>query len=706
MRLFGILLFLCVALTMNCQSLFEPVNNFKKDLQSVSVLERYREYELAAKYYPSLISTGKLTSAQLLQMGINYLRIARCTEAIDILKTIVNKDYSKLPISRFYLANAYFRNGEFGIAKSEYKTFLDNFIFQSDSFSEQVKRQINNCDTMQLLSQKIGQKIVQPMSTNSTNNSPAGDKFEHFFYTDKMVRWRDEEKSAITTMEVIKSKEMGSGEEIELTALINNEGSLQSDVDVSADGNILVFTRTFYADNQPYSAIYYARKGDSAWEKPMLFAAPVNIKSFSSKHPSIVKINLDYYLYYSSNKPNGKGGYDIYFAELNADFNIVKDSLLVDGVNTTFDEISPFYNKQNTTFYFSSNRLMNNFGGFDIFSFKEQSSPPIQNIGKFYNSGGDDYFYRTIDERGFLVSNRQLPTMNPERQLVYEFKVEKNYMNINVTSNFRALTNYELTIDENSIRIYNSDTSVNHTIDLEQNKVYRIKVRKENYVSVDTTIQIGNLKEGESVDVTLRIEPVITVEGKVYFVDYDTTAPKVKQCVVELIDLTTKDNHVLYTTTINKQNRKYSFQLPVDKQVMLRVKAPEYNTYDTTFVLQDFKTPGGFINNVQLHQIQKNNIYFLDSLFILDDEIRSYNDFEQTIKPRATAIYRNEGIRAELTIQCITTNISMNDFQIPSAIWDLIRKYFLADIPVNKQIIKQKTTARNQEWYKLYLTYK
>jgi hypothetical protein len=57
----------------------------------------------------------------------------------------------------------------------------------------------------------------------------------------------------------------------------------------------------------------------------MLFAAPVNIKSFSSKHPSIVKINLDYYLYYSSNKPNGKGGYDIYFAELNADFNIVKE---------------------------------------------------------------------------------------------------------------------------------------------------------------------------------------------------------------------------------------------------------------------------------------------------------------------------------------------------------------------------------------------
>ena len=706
MRLFGILIFLCLALTMTCQSLFVPVNNFKKDLQSATLLENHQEFEIAAKYYPSLISTGKLTSAQLLQIGINYLRIARCSEAIDVFKTLVNKDYSKLPISRFYLANAYFRNEEFSIAKTEYKTFSDNFIFQSDSFSDYVKRQINNCDTMQLLAQKTGQKEVQPLSMISTNNSPSSDRFKHFFYTDKTIRWRDEEKLDIATKEVIKCKEVGSEVEQELVELINNEGSLQSDVNVSEDGNILVFTRTVYTENQPYSTIYYARRTDTVWEKPMMFAAPVNIKSFSSKHPSIVKINLDYYLYYSSNKPNGKGGYDIYFAELNADFNVVKDSLLVDEVNTSFDEISPFFNKQNTTFYFSSNRLMNNFGGFDIFSFKAQSSPPIQNIGKSYNSGGDDYFYRTIDDRGYLVSNRQLATMNPEQQVVYGFKVEKNYMDINVTSNFKTLTNYELSIDENSIRIYNSDTSVNHEIELEQNKLYRIKVKKENYVTVDTTIQIDNLKEGENVNVLLRIEPVITVEGKVYFVDYDTSAPKVKQCVVELIDLSDNKERVIYSTTINKQNRKYSFQLPTDKQVMLRVKAPEYNSYDTTFVLQDFKTPGGFINNIQLHQIQKNNIYFLDSLFILDDEIRTYNDFEQTIKPRATAIYRNEGIRAELTIQCITTNIGMTDFQIPSAILDVIHKYFLVDIPVNKQIIKQKTTARNLEWYKLYLTYK
>jgi hypothetical protein len=163
---------------------------------------------------------------------------------------------------------------------------------------------------------------------------------------------------------------------------------------------------------------------------------------------------------------------------------------------------------------------------------------------------------------------------------------------------------------------------------------------------------------------------------------------------------------VIYTTTINKQNRKYSFQLPMDKQVKLKVRADDYNTYDTVFMLQSFKSPGGFINNIQLHQIQKNNILFLDSLFVSDDEIRTYNDFDETIKPIASSFNKNENIKAELTIQLVTTDNAKNDFHVPSSLEDIIHKYFIKDININKQIIKVKSTSRNQDWYKLYLTYK
>jgi hypothetical protein len=304
-----------------------------------------------------------------------------------------------------------------------------------------------------------------------------------------------------------------------------------------------------------------------------------------------------------------------------------------------------------------------------------------------------------------LESNRETPTSSGDHK-VYKFEVEKNDMSITVSSNYKTQENYELSVDENAVRIYYSDTSQLHSIAIEQNKKYRIKVKQDNYIDIDTSINIGNLEEGQKLMINLFMEPIINIEGKVYFVDYDSSAPKVKQCLVELIDISNNKERVIYTTTINKQNRKYSFQLPMDKQVKLKVRADDYNTYDTVFMLQSFKSPGGFINNIQLHQIQKNNILFLDSLFVSDDEIRTYNDFDETIKPIASSFNKNENIKAELTIQLVTTDNAKNDFHVPSSLEDIIHKYFIKDININKQIIKVKSTSRNQDWYKLYLTYK
>jgi hypothetical protein len=91
---------------------------------------------------------------------------------------------------------------------------------------------------------------------------------------------------------------------------------------------------------------------------------------------------------------------------------------------------------------------------------------------------------------------------------------------------------------------------------------------------------------------------------------------------------------------------------------------------------------------------------------VSDDEIRTYNDFDETIKPIASSFNKNENIKAELTIQLVTTDNAKNDFHVPSSLEDIIHKYFIKDININKQIIKVKSTSRNQDWYKLYLTYK
>ncbi len=701
-RQLSILLLLSLKFVLIAQTEFQPTGVFKKDQHAVAVLEKQHEFELAANYYSNLLTSPKLSINQQMQIGINYLRIAKFAEAIGVFKLIINKYYSKFPISRYFLARSYFRNAEFNAAKEEFKTFIDNYAFESDSFKSTVLFEMYECDSMKEKSPKKPGKTLSQLNTLSQMSSPTQDEHGNLYLVEHKVNWTNEDKSAlIQHQSIIK---VSSDSTLSKNVFKEDLNDLK-DVFFSEDGNIIVYTQAESSNQESNNQIMYCRRVEDGWGKPSIFSGPINVKGFDSQNPSLVKIARDYYLIYTSNKPLGHGGFDLYFTELNSDFNVVGDSILPPNLNTSYDEVSPFFNKQNATLYFSSNNPRDNFGGFDIYSYKKDVSHNIVNIGMPYNSGANDCFYRIQDTNGYLVSNRPTPS-NQNTGSIYSFEPAKNDMKITVSSNYKELTNYDLSIDEDNLLIYTTDTSELHSISIKQNRNYRIKVRKDNYVTIDTIIRIGNLEEGETFDISLYVEPIISVEGKVYFVDYDSSAPKVKQCVVELIDLSTNKECVLYTTVINKQNRKYSFLLPTDKQVKLKVKAQDYNTYDTTFILQNFKSPGGFINNIQLHQIQKNNVIFLDSMFVLDQEIRTYNDFDKSIKTIASSFNKNEDIKAELTIQLVTSDYSKNEFMLPSSIEDVINKYFTQKIYINKQILKVKTTARNQEWYKLYMTYK
>ncbi|GAB5538733.1 MAG: hypothetical protein Salg2KO_08360 [Salibacteraceae bacterium] len=97
--------------------------------------------------------------------------------------------------------------------------------------------------------------------------------------------------------------------------------------------------------------------------------------------------------YFSSNRPGGYGGFDLYrtvqFA--NGEFSLPQN--LGPSINTEFDEISPYLLADDRTLYFSSNGLKS-IGGFDFFRSNRIGdtlwSEP-ENLGYPLNSTGDDY---------------------------------------------------------------------------------------------------------------------------------------------------------------------------------------------------------------------------------------------------------------------------------------------------------------------------
>lgn len=148
-------------------------------------------------------------------------------------------------------------------------------------------------------------------------------------------------------------------------------------------------------------------------------------------------------LFFTSDMPGGKGGYDLYYVErTDAGWSLPKN--LGDVINTAGNELFPFYGSSNTLF-FSSNSRTNTLGGLDIYYVNNPLEAPeeVVNLGSPFNSSGNDISYIMDEEgkNGFFASDRE---NGVGKQDIYRFmadrgiegvtKPEVNALNITVTS--------------------------------------------------------------------------------------------------------------------------------------------------------------------------------------------------------------------------------------------------------------------------------
>lgn len=149
-----------------------------------------------------------------------------------------------------------------------------------------------------------------------------------------------------------------------------------------------------------YDATYNASKDD--WTVTPL---PFNETAYSFSHPYISEDGNT--LYFSSDRPGGYGGMDLYKVERihgtwSTPFN------LGPSINTEEDEAFPFIAKN--TLYFASNGH-GGLGGLDIFAsdFSQNGFTPPANPGYPINSSSDDFSLITdsVKVRGYYASSRK-----------------------------------------------------------------------------------------------------------------------------------------------------------------------------------------------------------------------------------------------------------------------------------------------------------
>lgn len=320
----------------------------------------------------------------------------------------------------------------------------------------------------------------------------------------------------------------------ETVSLPTGEAAInQGAASVSADGNRIYFTQWKNNNGRKSSAIYLVTKQGEGWSTPVALTA-INADGHSSKQPYVSTDGK--YLFFASDRPGGAGGFDIWYAPLQADGTTGAAVNTGSMINTAGDEQAPFYHSYSSTLVFSSNGKQG-MGGYDLYTTKgwETEWKATENMGHPVNSIRDDVYYHTSDKTSVLKnavfsSDRgseccletytvsKAPKKKMITGLVVDKKDNKPVSGATVLLNING-KQHKVTTDANG----------RYTVELDTDVAGNVTVSKQRYNDKQTDIAIVNTDESSwstdkftNKDIVLERKIILTPETvvTVYF-DFD-----------------------------------------------------------------------------------------------------------------------------------------------------------------------------------------
>jgi len=215
-----------------------------------------------------------------------------------------------------------------------------------------------------------------------------------------------------------------------LLASVNSDFEHNGNGSFSPDGKRFYFSRCRNVEGSIRCQIYVSNISDKGMSKPKPLDGHVNHAKHSSTHPYYVKIHkskinhikdhissktvieneYEEVLYFASDMSGSHGGMDIWHSVIDKNGKAGSPMNCGQLVNSSRDEITPYYDTDNHVLYFSSNYHFG-FGGYDIFrsvgGHNNYGNP--ENLSIPVNSNLDDTYYKlhlNNKFKGFISSNR------------------------------------------------------------------------------------------------------------------------------------------------------------------------------------------------------------------------------------------------------------------------------------------------------------
>lgn len=380
-----------------------------------------KDWFAAAQYYNRLHNHDSSD----IQVKYDYAEASRLNFDIDLALRLYNKvialdNGKKYPLSFFWVGQILKGKGQYKEAKKWFTKFskikTKRQRFDVDYYITKSKLEAEACDLAQILMKNPVTPPLEHMDTNINSKLSEYAAFEKdsslYFSSVKTGKKRDVNevnyskiyRSDFRKQKWTKVKALDTG--INATYLHN------ANTCFSKDYKQMIVSRCTAKNATEYNCeLYISLLLNNRWKPLIRMEEPLNLPGYNTTQPCFGEIDGKTVLFFSSNRPGGQGGLDIWYSYKNSDGSYSEPVNAGNKVNTPDDDITPWYVSDRKTLFFSST-WHKGLGGFDIFKspLTTDSIPfgePV-NAGYPINSSYNDIYYsmNSTGDRVYLSSNR------------------------------------------------------------------------------------------------------------------------------------------------------------------------------------------------------------------------------------------------------------------------------------------------------------
>ncbi len=384
--------------------------------------------------------------------------------------------------------------------------------------------------------------------------------------------------------------------------------------------NVIYYTR-WNDEDRSEQHIYLARMVDLKFYEAFQLPEAVNLPGYRSINPFVTADGLT--LYFSSNRPGGEGGMDLWKIALDETGNVIGEAKnLGRPINSELDEVAPFFHEVSTVLFFSSNGH-NSIGGLDIYKASynkmNRSFDDPQNMGIPINSSQDDAYiiWDAMMHYGYFASDRA-PCENGHCYDIYKVKNEPIRIFLegfafdddtqeklpNTTLTFKdvdfVFDPFEIITDENGF----------YSKELDKNQEIYIKATKSSYFADAGAVNTKPITQTTTLLKDFYLRPIPTDEIEIDGIEYDFNSsvlrPISKEILDELYDFLILNNNLIveinshtdsrgsdkYNENLSEKRAKSCVDYLLAKGIPTnRLKAIGYGEYQPNYLKGEAKKP-------------------------------------------------------------------------------------------------------------------